>query len=279
MNLLRAWLDQAWDEHAEHPRRVLEGLRERAPSLPDDGDGAEAVRLAEHVALAHLADTTALDTLLAALPAQGALQPAVARARWALATLAGSAPPEVPDRARWAALHGVVMTLVARGRGAEARRRLLADEAAAATHADMPSRQAYAATANNSALDLRLGARGDPARDALMVDAALLARRAWSACGGWIHVERADYQLAMCHAAAGQGAQAVAAGEACLAACEANAADAAERFFAHECLVHARRAAGDAGGAAREREQMAALLAQVDDAAMRSWCEKTLAET
>lgn len=274
------WLGAAWDRHADAPREVADELQRRAATLPDDGDGAQAVRLAEHLLLAHLDDAPALQRLLSALPPGAALDAAAARARWALAVLGGEGTPEaLPDAARWGALQNVVLALLLRGQVGAARECLLAEEAAAAASDDAAARRAYAATANNVAVDLRLGPRGDAARDALMLDAAALARRAWERAGTWMHVERADYQLAMCHAVLGQGEAARAAARACLAACEREGADAAERFFAHECNVHAERAAGDAVAAAAHRERMAALLAQIEDAGLRDWCAETLAKT
>lgn len=277
---LRAWLDGAWNDHPDAPRRVADELLARASALPDDAVGAEAVRLGEHVLLAHLADVPGLEALLAALPpGAAALVPSVQRARWALATLDGSPAPAIADAPRWRALHSVVMVLVSRGELAAARDRLFADEAAAAAHADPDARKAYAATAHNTASDLRAGPRG-AGRDALMLDAARLERRAWMAAGGtWMNEERADYQLAMCHAVAGLGGEAVVHAQRCLATCEANDADAAERFFAHECNVHACRAAGDPAAAAMHRTRMAALLETIEDAGMKDWCAATLAGT
>jgi len=274
---MRAWLDQAWNDHPSAPRAVADALIERAADLPDDVDGAEAVRLAEHVMLAHLADVPALERFLAVLPPHPAMAPGVARARWALATLAGTPAPGLPDGTRWRGLHSVVMVLVARGAVADARARLFAEEAAATATGDVDAAKGYAATANNTAGDLRSGPRGDATRDALMIAAAELSRRMWARVGTWMNVERADHQLAMCHAVTGSGGPALRHAAACLACCEAEGADAAERFFAHEALVHAHRAAGDHAEAGRQRERMATLLGDIDDPGMRGWCEETLA--
>src|SRR5258706_252637 len=70
--------------------------------------------------------------------------------------------------------------------------------------------------------------------DTLMMDAALTSRSAWSKAGTWLTVERADYMLARCAAALGEGVQAVAHALSCLAICEANDAEPVELFFAHE---------------------------------------------
>jgi hypothetical protein len=281
MTDLRRFLDEAHEMHPRQPRAVADELLARATALPTDETGAEAIRLAEHVMLAHLGDGGALQRFLQALPAPSAdtaWSEAEARAQWALAALSGeAAAPRLPDAARWRALQDVVLALANSGRVAEASARLSCDATAAMSHADAQARRAYAACTNNVAQELREGPRGDTARDALMLEAAALARRAWMAAGTWLHVERADYQLARCHAALGRGAEALAFAQACLDACVLNGATADERFFAHEALWHAQRAIGDGARATDERQRMNALLDEISDAEMRAWCATTLA--
>ena len=293
---LRRFLDEAHDTHPHQPRAVADQLLARAPALPADETGAEAVRLAEHVMLGHLADAGALQRFLQALPRPSAAadpapsavwSEAQARAQWALHTLAdegaataqddGRGGSSLADAPRWRALQNVVLALAGTGRVTEASARLSREAQAATAHADPEARRAYAICTNNVALELREGPRGDPARDALMLEAAVLARRAWTAAGTWLHVERADYQLARCHAVIGRGPEALACARACLEACMANGAEADERFFAHEALWHAQRARGDDAGAAIEPQRMRALLAQIAAAAMRARCAPTQA--
>ena len=293
---LRRFLDQAHDAHPHAPRAIADQLLARATALPADETGAEAVRLAEHVMLGHLADADALQRFLHALPrpstAADPAPPAAwfearARVQWALDTLAdegdaaaraeGCGAPALPDAPRWRALQDVVLALAGIGRVTEASARLSREAEAAIAHADPEARRAHAVCTNTVALEWREGPRGDPARDALMLEAAALARRAWTAAGTWLQVERADHQLARCHAAIGRGTEALAFANACLEACMANGAEADERFFAHEALWHAHRAAGDARAAAVERQRMQALLEEIGDAEMRAWCSATLA--
>ncbi|WP_284618286.1 hypothetical protein [Aquabacterium humicola] len=280
---LRAFLDGAYDTHAASPQAIAEALAARAPTLPADDEGAEALRLAEHVLLGHLADADALQRLLAALPAGfrdapgGACADAVGRVRWALARVGDAADlPPIGEPSRWRVLQNVLLAWIATGRGGDASRTLRESEPQAAGSPDTATRQAFAACANNLALHLREGPRGNAARDALMLDAATIARRAWQGAGTWMHVERADYQLARCHAVLGRGDEALAHARSCLAICEAEGADAAERFFAHEALWHAARAAGDADAAGRQRDRMQGLLAEVGDEALRTWCAQVL---
>lgn len=278
MNELRTFLDAAWPRHDREAAGLADELHAMAPTLTDDDDGAEAVRLARHTMLGHRADAGALRAFLAALPAGEKLDLHKARAAHALAMLEGRPAEPMPEAVAWGLLGDVAQAEIIRGDLAAARARVLGIEAQAAAHADEGARRAYAATAYNLVNTLRTGPRS-PAHDTLMIEMAELERRAWSRAGTWMHVERADYHLALCHALLGQGAPAMAYAAACRAACEANGADAAERFFAHECSVHAARAAGDAAAAADHRARMVALLAEVDDAGMKAFCEETLAAT
>lgn len=279
MTPLRTWLDAAWDRHDKTPRELAAELHERAPTLPDDAEGAEAVRLARHTMLAHSSDGAALAAFLARVPRGSGLDVQRERAQWALDRAASRPVPDIAADVRCSLLADVAQCWIEQGRGADARALLFDLEPEATGHADEAVRRSYAVTCNNLALALRTGPRGSAERDALMIDLARLSRRAWQRAGTWMHVERADYQLAMCHATIGQGAEAVAHAQACLARCEAQGADAAERFFAHECNVHAQRAAGDTAWAAAHRARMQALLAEVQDDGMKAWCKETLNAT
>lgn len=276
---LRPWLDAAWSRHDTESRALADELHARAATLPDDDDGAEAVRLARHVLLGHLADPGALAALLARLPRGEQLDTQRERAQWAADRVAGRPAGELPASVVCGLIADVALAWLETGRLADAREAVLGLEAAALQDPDTSACRALGATGHNLATGLRTGPRGDAARDALMLDIAHLSRRAWARGGTWMNVERADYDIAMCHAAIGQGALAVAHAQACLARCEAEGADAAERFFAHECNVHAQRAAGDTAWAAAHRSRMQALLAEVTDAEMKAWCEQTLATT
>lgn len=275
---LQAWLDAAWDRHDREPGDVLSGLLQRAPALPDDDTGADALFLAQHVALGHLGDAAQLSALLPLLPPHPRFMPRIEATRWALDAIAGRASQAAPLLVRCRGLDGAVMTLAHHHRVDEARALMRAPEAEVLASDDADVRRAFASAANNIAGGLRDLAR-EPARDALMLEAAALARRAWERAGNWMNVERADWQAAMCHVAVGDGAGALRHAQACLARCEAEAADAYERFFGHQALAEAHQAAGDGAAMARHRAQMQALLAEVSEPAQRAYCEATLART
>jgi hypothetical protein len=281
-NALRQWLDAVQPRHDDDPLALAAELQQRAADLPADADGAALLRLAEHVALAHLADAARLSALVAAVPsavaAAAPVAPVLGRLRWSIAQVTGEAAPAPDNGPRWAALHNVALALAQRGQAARAGELLAGEAAAALALGAAPEAKHYAASCNNTALELRLGPRGEPQRDALMLQAATLARRAWASAGTWMNVERADYQLALCHAVLGQGDEALQHARRCLATCEAEGADATERFFAHEALARAEHARGDAPAWAAQHARMAALLAEVPEAdGLRAWCAQTLA--
>jgi len=286
---LAQFLPAAWDQHADHPQELAAALQARAPGLAtagvDDAEAADAIRLATHVWLAHLADSGGLQAFVQALPASltdnakaGAM---LLRTQWALATLGGQPAPAVTPAQRWAALQNVWTLRALQGQAADAQAGLLAEVPLALAEPDAAARRALAATCNNLATELCSGSRGDAALDALMLAAAQSARQLWASAGTWVHIERADYRLACCHAALGQGAEAVAYAQACLDGIAAHAAepeaDAAERFFAHEAMLRAQRAARDVAAATAHRAQMLALLEDIGDADIIVWCRQTLA--
>ena len=286
---LRAWLDAVQPTHADDPGAVADALLQRAAALPADADGAEAIRLAEHLFLAHLAaqrpDAQGLLAFLARLPAALAqAEPTAAalrRTHWALAVLRGQAQPALDETTRWRALQNVVLALAARGQAVRAAA-LLDDETPAGLAAGPGGAgQSFAASCNNVASELQYGPRGDAARDALMLQAAGLSRQAWAEAGTWQHVERAEYRLALCHAVLGQGEAALRHARACLAGCMAAGAeaDAVEHYFAHEALARAQLASGDTTAARTHAAQMRALLPQIStDGGLRDWCAGVLAD-
>lgn len=259
MSPLEALTQQALEIHAEQPAEAAALLREAAGVL-DEGDAAQRdawLRAAEHILLGHLADREGLAALL---PADAV------RARAAIALAAGRKPDwqdlALADRVR---AHYNAALARTRSRDFEGQGALLQAARALAEGDDDAAQQAWAAVANNVAADLRYYFKpGDRAAATAMLEAAQLARAAWQRAGGWLQIERADWQLAMCAAAAGEGALALRAAQAGLQACEANGADDYEFCFAHQALALAALAAGDLPQARGARERMAERVALVN---------------
>ncbi|MED5617889.1 hypothetical protein [Ideonella sp. BN130291] len=286
---LKAVIDDALALHPDDAPAAVRRLEDGFALLPAAPEQAELfVRSLEHVLLGHRDDAaayaTALDRLAPAVAGQAAAELAVARGRLAITLLsdpvaakASSLPAAETVRAHYNA------ALALTRRSAWPRVQALVQQAGdLAEHSGEPAAQkALAALTNNIAGDLRyyFGAahRADAGRVHTMLDAAQRARAAWERAGGWMEVERADYQLALCHAVAGQGTQAVAHAQACLQRCEANGADAYERFFAQEALARAHCSADQPGEARRTRDRMAQLLAEVQDKDAHAFAADTLA--
>lgn len=283
---LATWLPQAWELHAESPHEVAAGLSARQPMLAANADAAEAVRLAEHVWLSHLDDAAGLRAWLQQLPPAVLQAPigaaSVQRTRWVLAVLDGAEPPAVDDSTRWRGQQNLWSVWAAHGRADDALAMLNDEVPRALAHPENTACRALAATCNNLASDLRTGRRGDPHQDLLMLALARASRQLWHRAATWLQVERADYQLARCHAVLGQAEAALTHARSCLAAIDAHAgeaeAGAMEYFYAHEALAYAHHAAGDAAGAAAQRQCMLDRLAAIDDPLTRAWCQRDLAE-
>jgi hypothetical protein len=277
---LASTLARLQDEHASAPGAAARSLHDLAPALGADDTGLDALRLAEHVLLGHAGDAAGLRAWLAALPEAVTTQPptaaAVQRAHWAAAQLDGGAAEPPPAPQRWRALQNVALAWVARGDAERAAQALAEQERAAASESDAATLQPLAASANNLAQHLREAPQRSPAHTALMLQAAALSARLWARAGTWVNVERAEYQLALCHAAAGQAGPSLAHAHRCLAVCQREGADAVELFFAHEALWHAQGAAADPSAQRATHQAMAALLGQVQDANLQTWCAEVL---
>ncbi len=280
---LRRIADEALDLHADAPDDAGRHLMQGLSHLPgDDESAAHFARTVEHVLLGHLADVEAFRVALQREAAHPGLAQAVARGRLALALMSdSSAAPaaalSLAERVR--AHYNAALALTRAGRWAEARH-LLACAQAVADAGEPDALRAYAAITNNVAGDVRYyfkpEHRSDAERVATMLDAARRAREAWARAGGWMETERADYQLALCHAVAGQGEPAVAHAKSCLHRCEANGADAFELFFAQEAMALAHHAADQPAAVEAAREHMDSLLARVTDEESRAFAAPSL---
>ena len=201
-------------------------------------------------------------------------QPALARARIAVELLRGEAVDDLSQgRPALIRAHGNAANGAA-SRGAF-------DHACALLHgacdlvpadADTDAVKALAAVANNLASEMLDGSRGVHA-DALMMEAAELAQRRWHQAGTWKNAERADYLLAVCAAAIGDGARALRHANACLSQCTAHGADAYELFFALEALGKASLAAGNRASAQDALARMRELLEGIADEGKRAYAQ------
>jgi hypothetical protein len=278
------WIDSAWNEHATDPEGVAARLTGVGLGLANDEAAlAQLARLVHHVHGEHLArwqDGRALLSAIAARAASGAGVAAdIARFDAGLALAAGDGAPRealLPaDRVRVDALTAATLAQHDTPRATTLLRRALAEADALAPPAGDPLHRALAVSGNNLACTLEERAQRSDEERALMILAAEAARGHWEKAGTWLEVERAEYRLARTWLQAGDAGRALAHAQSCLRIVEAHDAPALERFFAHEALAVAARAASEAATA-----DCAVAAAGADFEALAAddqrWCRATL---
>ncbi len=258
------FLRDGWDGHTRDAAAVATRLPDGLALVTTPAEAAQLATLVAHVYGEHLGRWSDGIALLEALgrhePTDAA---AVARGVAALRYCKGE-PVALADPAdRLRALATAASALCGQRRVDDAAVAFRAALALAGDAADPTVARALAVTGNNLACALEERTDRDAAGTELMVDAARAARRFWAVAGGWLQVERAEYRLARSLTHAGRAAEAAEHARACLALCEANGADAFERFFGWEALALASHAAGDTTTAHDARARAAACLADV----------------
>jgi hypothetical protein len=286
VNEFDAFIESAWETHAEHTRDVADRLASSLHHVEQPAQVARYAGLVGHVYGEHLGELDAgialLQRLGATTTAQGHLdaQQAVARHVAALRHVAGTpgaleglvGPERVGALAAAAAIQAGRQSFDA----ALASYRQALDAAEDGLPSDSPAIRALAVGGNNLAAALEEKADRTPAQTAGMVDAARAALAHWKRAGGWLEEERAEYRLAHSLLQAGQATAAVEAARRCVAVCTQQEAPPFERVFAHAVLALALRAADDDAGFTAERTQARQWFEQVP-ADERAWCEPDLA--
>ena len=285
MNEFDAFIESAWETHAEQTREVAERLAASLHRVEQPAELARYAGLVSHVYGEHLGE---LDAGIALLQRLGATpigqahpeaQQAVARHVAALRHVAGvlgaldglSGAERVGALAAAAAIQAGRLSFDA----ALASYRQALDGAEGGLPADSPAVRALAVGGNNLAAALEEKADRTPAQTAGMVDAARAALANWKRAGGWLEEERAEYRLAHSLLEAGQAAAAVGSARRCVAVCTQHTAAPLEQVFAHAVLALALRASGDAAGGDAARAQARHWFEQVP-ADERAWCEPEL---
>lgn len=286
MTAIASFIERAWNDHVSDLPAVMARFGEGFALLeeaPTELNGF--LQLAEHLHIVHHGDAAGMQAVLDRTASLLAAQPeavtTVDKARLSMQLLReeSTAGVTLPLPATIRAHGSAVCGFASRGETAKARR-LLQATASLARDADAAARsdatRAWAASCNNLAT-LLLDIPRSKEADALMLEAAASARSAWGEVGTWLNVERADYVVSICHAAVGDGAKATEHAQSCAAICEANAADAFERFFAHEAMAKALLAQGHQDAAQGEARRMEALLADIVDDGNRAYARSVLA--
>jgi hypothetical protein len=276
------FIEQGWNDHIHDLAGVAARLDKGLPLVKrDPAKAADFLGLVEHVVVSHMGDADTMARWIERLAPLAAehreAQAPLDRARAAIALLRGEAVDErtLPLPALIRAHGNAANGAAALGDVANARALLHAAQGRVGDHGDAEAVKALAAVANNLAAQLRDSARAAES-DALMMEAAELAKLRWHQAGTWLQAERAEYLLAMCAAAIGDGARGLRHATACLSLCTAHGADACEQFFAQEAMGKASLAAGRCAGARDACAHMQELLPQIAEPAQRAYAQSVL---
>ncbi|MBX2800768.1 MAG: hypothetical protein KTR31_24010 [Myxococcales bacterium] len=279
---------QGWNEHADHPRAVLDRLDEGLALAWEGTHLASLAALGIHVAGEHLGDFDQGFALLDRIEASPLHVPdskpgrSVARSRAILLLVAGQAPEGEallsaavdPDRSQdsvRAQVYAIVASMRA-GRsdvaGAVAALDVATAAAAYGPTADDPAARALAVTGNNLAIALEESTERDEAGTALMKRAAQLGRTYWEIAGDWTNVALAEVRLCHTHLAASEPQAARVHAEAALALADAHDAEPGDRIAPTTSMAKAQLRCGEVAQARRFVQAARELLPE-----LQGWLE------
>jgi hypothetical protein len=282
-----AFLEAAWNEHADRPREVADRLAASLDAVAAPADVVPFARLVTHVYGEHLGEWDRGAALLASLrgrpaydgtaPMEGAIARGIAALRYASGDVDPLAALSRDDAIAALATASSAFAGLRRFDRAIATYDEALDRAAPGLAEGSPALRALAVGGNNLAAALEEKPDRDAGEDAAMVEAAEAGLAYWKRAGGWLEEERAEYRLAQSLIRARRPAEALAAARRCLDVCERHDAPAFERFFAHATIALAASESGDAGVAHAAREHALAIHEAIP-AGERQWCEGDLAK-
>lgn len=280
-----SFLARAWADHATRSDAVARRLRTRTPPPQTPAQLSALSRLVVHLLGEHLGRFDDARWRLAALRTHALADDSVqSELRVGEATLnLGQGDDEAATRlsaAETVRAESTAATLCL-GRG-QVERALQFIDRAAAHIAALPDAQPQAhrplaVACNNMAWELQaLGQKRSPAQTHAMLRIARASREHWSRAGTWLHIERAEYCLALTHLSAGLHDDAWRHAGQCLAVCLHHGAPPIEHFYAHEAMarVHdARREAAELSHHAHAMQAAFGRMAAGDQAGCRETLE------
>lgn len=282
-----AFIETAWNDHADHPQDVADRLVASIHIVEKPEQIPPFARLTTHVFGEHLGQWQQGIALLESLREGPAFDdgPAVTEAlarnvgvlRYARGDQDALAPLSLENRVSVLATASSAFAGQGRFKQAIAAYR----EAMQCAPPDLPAKsaaiRALAIGGNNLAAALEGKQDRDPAETRGMIDAAEAGLQYWKLAGTWLEEERAEYRLTRSLLQAGESAAAVRSARRCVAVCEDNNAPDFELFFGQTVLALALRAADDADGFTAARRRALEMYERVapDE---RGWCKAELAE-
>ena len=281
-----SFMGQAWDDHAGDASGVAQRLSEEGVALlSSESQLVQLMNLSHHLHGEHLHEWVQGEASFVQLTASDFFEvngESGEMARRCLASLKLSAQEDfnlaalsVSDQIRVNAMAASNLAETDAARGVRLMQAAL-DQAARST---LPSTDAMNRALAVSGHNLAAALEEKPALSAdetqLMLMASQASRTYWERAGTWLHVERAEYQLATTFLKAGELAQAEFHARECGRIVAENNAAALERFFAREALARVMRAAKNEieFGLARGEAQEAFDDLDYGD---KSWCDASL---
>lgn len=279
---IEAFLETAWNDHADRPQEVADRLAASLHLVQTSEHVPPYARLVTHVFGEHLGHWgRGVDLLesLRGLPAfddepatAGAVTRGVATLRYVGGD--GSALESLSVEDRVSALAGAASAFT--GRNAIAQALAAYSEALrlgdAGLPAESPAIRVLAVGGNNLAAALEEKRDRDSTETRGMIAAAEAALKYWKLAGTWLEEERAEYRLTRSLLQGGEHGAAIQGALHCIQVCERNNAPAFEQFFGYAALALAQRSAGDLRSFEVSRKQALQLFEQVPQEE-RQWCE------
>ncbi len=252
-----AFLARAWADHATRGDAVARRLRTRTPPPQSPTQLSALSRFVVHLLGEHLGRFDDARWRLAALRTHALADDSVqSDLRVGEATLnLGQGDDEAAKRLNAAEIvraeSGAATLCLGRGQLERALHFIgsAAARLAALPDAELQDHRPLAVACNNMAWELQaLGDKRSPPQTQAMLRIAAASREHWSRAGTWLHIERAEYCLALTHLSAGLFDDAWRHAGQCLAVCLHHRAPPMEHFYAHEAMAqvhHARREAAE----------------------------------
>ncbi|HEX4923205.1 MAG TPA: hypothetical protein VFV50_03935 [Bdellovibrionales bacterium] len=266
------YLSQAWEQHALETENVAQNLMSGVQLIENSEQITQMAQLIAHVLGEHMGEwEKGIETLQVLKKHQFVVkgseeEGAIDRSITALQLASGRAENlrrfSSSDQVRILALAASALAERDPG-GAQGHFQRALEIARGGFEKEDPANRALAVTGNNIAASLGEKSSLSSHELELMILAAQTARKFWEIAGTWIHVERAEYRLAMSFLKSGDVRQALIHAQNCLKIIEQNQGEPLEAYFGYEALALAERARGNLLGyqnaATRAREKFEVL--------------------
>ncbi|SMF82216.1 hypothetical protein [Pseudobacteriovorax antillogorgiicola] len=283
--MFKKYIGDSWARHGQDPHGVAERLIHGVSLIKSEQDLIALLKISYHVTISHLKDLSQFEAVLESLQSHSEEHPdlrvAELSAKFSEAASLNMRPAE--EQSQKSTAYKVSSYALAsasfahQGNWDEAKKHLeLAKKYVDDGNAESEGLRDLAVSSNNIALDVESETSiPDPTATALMIDAALTARKYWEMIGSWLEVERAEYRLSASYLKAQNLDLARQAARNGISICENNGTDPLELFFAYEALAKVENTAQQLSAyaeAVTRMEEMFELIGPDN----QPWCQSIL---